>query len=212
MVLSWISGGRAAARRVAPQARLVRDQPAGARARPLSRPLADRVAVKALRRGSKAAAGLPFDHDKDDADMRKQERSPQEKKALSYAKDCRNTYGESDKGARKIIPFRKALERRQDRRKVARELGLLPRLEEEAADLVESSARHDTHRVGGWTKAADDPLGTFVARRLEMRESRAGGKARRRVAQERLREILGRLNGKSAASCVPGIGGEWSDP
>lgn len=31
------------------------------------------------------------------------QKTPQEKKALSYAKDCRNTYGESDKGSRKTI-------------------------------------------------------------------------------------------------------------
>ena len=31
-------------------------------------------------------------------------RSPQEKKALSYARDCRNVYGENDKSSRKNIP------------------------------------------------------------------------------------------------------------
>ena len=31
-------------------------------------------------------------------------KSPQEKKALSYAKDRRNTYGENDKSSRKNIP------------------------------------------------------------------------------------------------------------
>jgi hypothetical protein len=31
-------------------------------------------------------------------------RSPQEKKALSYAKDRRNDYGENDKSSRKNIP------------------------------------------------------------------------------------------------------------
>jgi hypothetical protein len=120
----------------------------------------------------------------------REERSPQEKKALSLANDCRNACGESDKGRRKLIPLRKAQESRQDRRKVAQELGTLSRLESEAADLIESSARHDVHRVGGWTKAPDAPLGKVVASGLEARERRAGGKARRRLAQERLREIL----------------------
>src|SRR3954468_16257653 len=106
--------------------------------------------------------------------MRKKERSPQEKKALSYAKDCRNSYGESDKGSRKLIPLRKAQESRQDRRKVTQELGTLPRLEEEeAADLIESSARHDVYRVGGWTKARDDALGIVVASGLAGRHRRA---------------------------------------
>ena len=122
--------------------------------------------------------------------MRKKERSPQERKALSYARDCRNAYGENDKASRKLIPLRKAQESRQDRRKIAQELGSLPPLEEEVADLIEGSARHDMARVGGWKKASDRPLGKAVASRLEARESRAGGKARRRTAYERAREML----------------------
>lgn len=35
-------------------------------------------------------------------------RGPQEKKALSYARDRRNGYGENDKSSRKAIPARKA--------------------------------------------------------------------------------------------------------
>ncbi|HEX5183110.1 MAG TPA: hypothetical protein VFW19_08160 [Allosphingosinicella sp.] len=132
--------------------------------------------------------------------MRKKERSPQEKKALSYAKDRRNLYGENDKASRKLIPLRKAQESRQDRRKVTQELGTLPRLKPEAADLIESSARHDMHRVGGWTKAPDVALGKVVALGLEARESRAGGKARRRVAQERVREKLNEFGSGEASN------------
>ena len=104
---------------------------------------------------------------------KKKARSPQEKKALSYAKDRRNTYGENDKASRKLIPLRKAMENRQDRRKVAQEVALLPNLEEAAADLLESSVRHDMHRVGGWRKGADQPLGKIVTWAKEARESRA---------------------------------------
>lgn len=39
-------------------------------------------------------------------------KTPQDKKALSYAKDRRNTYGENDKSSRKAIPARKAGESR----------------------------------------------------------------------------------------------------
>jgi hypothetical protein len=75
---------------------------------------------------------------------------------------------------------------------VTQELGTLPRLDGEAADLIESSARHDVYRVGGWKKAPDAPLEKVVASGLEARERRAGGKARRRVAHERFCEILGK--------------------
>ena len=105
-------------------------------------------------------------------------RSPQEKKALSYAKDRRNDYGESDKAARKAIPLRKAMENRQDRRKTAQAMGSLQLLSEEAAELLESSARHDINRVGGWRKAADAPLGEHVAKALAAREARIGRKMR----------------------------------
>src|ERR1700748_553279 len=85
-------------------------------------------------------------------------RSPQDKKALSYARDCRNGYGESDKASRKKIPLRKAGESRRDRREIDQALHVLPRLGEDAADLAESNARHDIPRVGGWRKGPDVPL------------------------------------------------------
>jgi hypothetical protein len=109
---------------------------------------------------------------------RKKPRSPQDKKGLSYAKDRRNTYGENDKASRKLIPLRKAMENRQDRRKVAQEVAMLPKLEEAAADVLESSVRHDVHRVGGWRKGADEPLGKIVANAMAARETRAGRKMR----------------------------------
>ena len=112
-------------------------------------------------------------------------RSPQERKALSYAKDRRNTYGENDKASRKAIPLRKAQESRKDRHKVAQELAILPRLDEESAGLIESSARHDVHRLGGWKKAADTALGKVVAWALERREERAGRKAQARTRRQR---------------------------
>ena len=115
---------------------------------------------------------------------KKKQRSPQEKKALSYANDRRNTFGENLKASRKLIPLRKAQESRQDRRKVAQELAGLSRLDEEAAAVVESSARHDVHRVGGWRKAADDALGKVVTWALDARESRLGRKALARARRD----------------------------
>jgi hypothetical protein len=109
---------------------------------------------------------------------KKPPRSPREKKALSYAKDRRNDYGENDKAARTAIPLRKAMENRQVRRKTAQAMGALPLLSEEAVDLLESSARHDINRVGGWRKSADAPLGEHIAKALAAREARIGRKMR----------------------------------
>lgn len=55
-------------------------------------------------------------------------KTPQAKKALSYALDRRNAYRENDKASRKLIPLRKARENRQDRRKIAQALDTLTRL------------------------------------------------------------------------------------
>jgi hypothetical protein len=93
---------------------------------------------------------------------RKTPKSPQEKKALSYANDCRNTYGESDKASRKAIPARKAEENRKSRRKAVQTLGDIEALDEAGLDLAESSLKHDVERVGGWTKGADAPLSEFL--------------------------------------------------
>lgn len=152
--------------------------------------------------------------------MNKKLRSPQERKALSYAKDRRNTYGENDKASRKLIPLRKAMENRQDRRKVAQEIALIPKLDEGAADLLESSVRHDVHRVGGWRKGADQPLGKVVTWAKEAREKRADRKARqspkaepedpdalRRLAN-RYRRIARQLARRLRIGRKPGVAGE----
>ncbi len=49
-------------------------------------------------------------------------KTPQEKKRLSYANDCRNSYGESDKGSRKSIRRNKANSNRRLRRAVVQAL------------------------------------------------------------------------------------------
>jgi len=92
-------------------------------------------------------------------------RNPQSKKASSYAKDRRNDYGENHKASRKAIPRRKAGENRSDRRKIVQSLPGVLRLDEAAADVAESSARHDINRVGGWRKTPDIPLGKYLAQR-----------------------------------------------
>lgn len=81
--------------------------------------------------------------------------SPQQKKALSYRKDRRNGYGENDKSSRKAIPLRKALANRKSRHRANQALAGVPGLDEAVAAVVESSARHDVSRVGGWRKHRD---------------------------------------------------------
>lgn len=89
-------------------------------------------------------------------------KSPQEKKALSYAKDRRNVFGENDKASRKAIPARKAGESRKVRRKARQSLEGFELADEATADVVESSLRHDLERVGGWTKSPDAPLSEYI--------------------------------------------------
>lgn len=99
-------------------------------------------------------------------------RSPQEKKALSYANDRRSVYGNNDKAARKAIPARKAAENRKSRRKAGHALAVVDRLDEDQAAMIESGLRHDIERVGGWTKGADAPLSEFLQVQADRRSGR----------------------------------------
>lgn len=92
-------------------------------------------------------------------------KSPQSKKAESYAKDRRNAYGENSKASRKAIPRRKAIENRNDRRAIHQTLPKLSSAEDEKAALIESSVRPDMNRVGGWRKQPDKTLAEHVAKR-----------------------------------------------
>jgi hypothetical protein len=107
-------------------------------------------------------------------------RSPQEKKGLSYQRDCRNVYGENDKASRKLIPIRKAQSQRRLRRKVEQALALVAQLDEAAVDLIESDARQDVRRVEAWRKGEDMPLGRYIERQERMAGFREGRKERSR--------------------------------
>jgi hypothetical protein len=108
------------------------------------------------------------------------QRTPHEKKAASYKRDCRNSYGENDKASRRLIPLRKATSQRRLRRVVKQAFSILALVDEPRADLVESNARKDVRRVEAWRKAPDTPLGDIVARQPEVRESRNGAKIPRK--------------------------------
>lgn len=102
----------------------------------------------------------------------KRPRSPQEKKSLSYANDCRNTYGENDKASRKAIPARKAGENRKVRRKANQALNVIDRLDDENAAVIESSLKQDLERVGGWTKSPDVSLAEYMEVQARLRSWR----------------------------------------
>lgn len=97
-------------------------------------------------------------------------KSPQEKKALSYAKDRRNNYGENDKSSRKSIRTNKRLPNRADRHRehqVLAEAGgvrILDGMTERAeTKLLAKKSMWMTKR---WRKFGDAPLGAIVEYQL----------------------------------------------
>lgn len=84
--------------------------------------------------------------------MGKKFKSPQEKKTLSYEKDCQNVYGENDKGSRKAIPKRKALANRKIRKAAKKDL-------QDQVDGKEKSGRLERLKKNKWRKDPDRPLG-----------------------------------------------------
>jgi hypothetical protein len=108
-------------------------------------------------------------------------KSPQEKKALSLAKDRAAYFYNNQKAARKAVPLRKAIESRRVRHENNQAIAHLDSLDDAAAALVESSARQNVARKGGWKKGKSDPLGVVIARVLENRQMRSGRKAQSRA-------------------------------
>lgn len=96
--------------------------------------------------------------------------SPQEKKSLSYRKDRRNDYGESNKGSRKIIPRNKAQGHRDNRRFTKQTIDVILTAGEEISDVAQSTLKNDLRRIGGWKKCPDAPLGEIVANNLRYRK------------------------------------------
>ena len=116
-------------------------------------------------------------------------KSPQEKKTLSYAKDCRNTYGENDKGSRESIRKRKAGVNRVYRRKINEVLDHIGSgVDIEAADAADAEAKNI--RRPFWKKATDQPLGEIVERKIKRRVDHAGkGKTARKAIREFLSKV-----------------------
>ena len=106
----------------------------------------------------------------------KRRRYPAEKKALSYAKDRRNCYGQNDKASRKRIPASKAAGHRSHRRRAAASLSQYEGLDEDQAALVENALVTDLDRKRRRRKLADQPLGEHVEEQSRRREFRTGRK------------------------------------
>lgn len=101
------------------------------------------------------------------------EKTPQEKKALSYARDRRNNYHANDKASRKLIPKRKAGVNRVYRRNVSDALKeIVGSIDLDAAAEAEHSAR--SIKRDDWRKTPDAPLGAVVEQKLENRQTNAG--------------------------------------
>lgn len=108
--------------------------------------------------------------------------TPQEKKVLSYQKDCQNSYGENDKGSRKSIPKRKALANRKIRLSGKADL-------KAEVDGRESRGRLDQAIKTKWKKVPDLPLGE----RLDFREDMPIIARERDMKSDLRKEALKRL-------------------
>jgi hypothetical protein len=112
------------------------------------------------------------------------ERTPQEKKSLSLAKDRRNVYGEAPHGARKSIPLRKKLRNRANRHDQESKLPSEPtQLDADAADEIESSMRDKAPQR--WNKSPDTPLSDVIAQRKSRRAAPKSIRTRTVIANPR---------------------------
>jgi hypothetical protein len=100
-------------------------------------------------------------------------RSPQEKKALSYAKDRRNDFGENDKASRRSIRLRKRDPNRSDRHREHQVLAGAAGSESDQhiAEVAEQAllVKKSKWFTVRWRKWRDAPLAEVVENRLRRR-------------------------------------------
>lgn len=114
-------------------------------------------------------------------------KTPQQKKALSYANDRRNDYGENDKGSRKSVRRHKRFPNRAYRRKLNQNLQKVAgEIDAEQVEEIEGKIKGLKRRI--WKKCADITLEEFVKNQLWKRQNRVGGKLRRKL---KLQAIIG---------------------
>jgi hypothetical protein len=92
------------------------------------------------------------------------EKSPQDKKRLSYARDRRNDYGENSKSSRKNIPRAKAFANRKERHGQNQALRSVA-VAETDEQIVRAELAAVTPKRRWWKKLADSPLGAYLANR-----------------------------------------------
>jgi len=108
-------------------------------------------------------------------------KTPQQKKRDSYAKDRRNTYGES--GARSRFAVAKAKRNRRSRERAAARLATDLALTD--PERAESAEGRSVVKLGGrWRKFPDKPLGEVLEQKLKRRQ-RAGGLSRELADRKR---------------------------
>lgn len=94
--------------------------------------------------------------------------SPQEKKLLSYKKDCRNMVAESRSKSRFAIAKRRSFGHQAFRHAEKQILDQLHNISEEVIEEVQ--AKVDKVKKKRWRKVSDSPLGEFVTVQLNTRE------------------------------------------
>lgn len=116
-------------------------------------------------------------------------KTPQEKKALSYAKDCRNAYRENDKSSRKNIPLHKTRINQAYRSKVNKVLNAANgEINSEEVELLDSKVKGIAKDK--WKKCSDTPLKEFIEEQIERRKSQTG---KGKTARQLVKEIVGKL-------------------
>ncbi len=124
-------------------------------------------------------------------------KTPQEKKTLSYAKDCRNVYGENDKTSRVSIRRNKTFPTRAFRKNINDILqGAVGAVDLEKAEVLDVNIRAINRRK--WKKSADMPLGKIVKEQLETGERPIRRKlkgAMRNIVKKEVTEYILTKNG-----------------
>src|SRR5688572_20908694 len=91
-------------------------------------------------------------------------KAPQQKKAKSYAKDRRSTYGNNAKAARSAVPARKRHRSQAERRLAKQQLaGAAAADDDSRVDLMLAQVAVKWRKA--WQKWPDEPLGEVLARK-----------------------------------------------
>lgn len=107
----------------------------------------------------------------------KKQKTPQEKKELSYKKDRRNVYGENDKASRKAIPRRKKEINKKYRKKLKqtlqssiKKIDKILTTNEEELEILSNSIQEVKREK--WEKMPDKPLGKYIKDKNDRKKRR----------------------------------------